>query len=92
MTQDIREEFNKEFAIWRKEPGTVDFESVDLLVNRLAKIAFFHHNTTLKEIEEEIGEDILDDGFAQDPSTAFNNGIDAERQRIKQLINQKLIK
>lgn len=40
----------------------------------------------LREVLEIVGEDISNDGSNQDPSVAYDNGIDAEKSRLRQAI------
>lgn len=53
-----------------------------------------HHNTTLKELEEKLDEDELCEQFDMEEGTCgMCNGckVNRERQRIKKLINNKII-
>jgi hypothetical protein len=86
MAQNIREEFyNKQQSVFEE---TGEFMSDEQIVD------FFlsHHNTTLKEIEEDAGNVELNLEAGNKDHENFAKGVDYMKEKIKQLIHQKLIK
>lgn len=88
MKQNIRKSWNE----FNKNHGHSNSEWEEQLKWFISNL-----NTTLKEIKNEIGDDIsqeeIDDDLISNFGARANQkiGINEERQRIKQLIHQKLI-